>query len=274
MDEGFAYSDYRDLLCAAFERRKSADPQYSYKILSEHLGLDTAGAYRILHKERHLPGRSVSRAIEFLGLTGRAAEYFVLMTSYARERGKGARQKILERAMELQDVPRRRLSDQELAFFRDWWMVAVRCAVEVLDGRANPEELSRRIVPPVSPEAIREAIQVMLDLGIAKRSPGERLHFVDRHLTADAAEGRAAVAQFQKKMLELASDSVHRFPREKRDISTLTLTLDEAAFQDVREILRDCRRRIQQRVGEAKSSDRVLQVAIAIFPLMPAEGDT
>jgi uncharacterized protein (TIGR02147 family) len=271
MDDDVAHSDYRDLLCAAFKHRKTVEPQYSYKILAEQLGLDAAGTYRVLQKERHLPARSVSRAIEFLGLAGRAAENFVLMASYARERRKGTRQKILEKAMELQDVPRRRLSQTELAFFRDWWMVAVGCAVEVLDGRANPEELSRRIVPPVSPDAIREAIQVMLELGIAKRAPGERLHFVDRHLIVDAADGRAAVAQFQKKMLELAADSVHRFPREMREISTLTLTLDEAAFQDVREILRDCRRLIQQRVGEVKTSDRVLQMAVAIFPLMLSE---
>ncbi|MBK9577881.1 MAG: TIGR02147 family protein [Fibrobacterota bacterium] len=274
MDEGFDYSDYRDLLCAAFDRHKSADPQFSYKMLAEALGMDTAGTFRVLHKERHLPARSVSRAIDFLGLSGRAAEYFVLMNSYARERGRGARQAILDKANELRDVPRRRLEDQELSFFRDWWMVAVRCAVEVLEGRANPEEIARRIVPAVEPEAIRQAIQVMLDLGIAKKSQGERLRFVDKHLTADAAEGRAAVAQFQRKILEMAGESVHRFPREGRDISTLTLTVDEAAFQDVREILRDCRRRIQQRVGEAETPDRVLQVAIAIFPLMPALGET
>jgi uncharacterized protein (TIGR02147 family) len=268
MEDGFEYSDYRDLLSAEYERRKRFEPQFSYKLLAELLGLDPAGTFRVLHKERHLPARSVSRAIDFLGLSGRSAEYFVLMTSYARERGKGARQAILVKAEELKDVPRRRLRDQELSFFRDWWMVAVRCVIEVLEGRANPDEVSRHIIPEVNSEAVRQAIEAMLDLGIARKAQGDRLRFVDKHLTADAAEGRAAVAQFQRRILELAAESVDRFPRDKRDISTLTLTVDAAAFEDIRGILRDCRRRIQQRVGEAETSDRVLQVAIAIFPLM------
>jgi uncharacterized protein (TIGR02147 family) len=274
MDDSFEYSDYRDLLRTAYEHRKKSEPQFSYKQLAELFGLDPAGTFRVLHKERHLPARSVSRAIDFLGLSGRSAEYFVLMNSYARERGKGARQAILEKAMELKDVPRRRLRDQELSIFRDWWVAAVRCAVEALDGRASSEEISRRIVPEVGAEAVRNALEAMLDLGIARRGQGGRLRFVDKHLTADAAEGRAAVAQFQRQIFELAAGAIDRFPRDHRDISTLTLSVDDAAFEDIRGILRDCRRRIQQRAGEAETSDRVLQVAIAIFPLMPALGET
>jgi len=271
MDVGFDYDDYREILKAVFEHRKETSPQFSYKALAEILGIDPAGTFRVLNKERHLPARCVSRAIDFLGLTGRGAEYFVLMTSYGRERRKTARQEILKKAMELRDVPRRQLEEEELSFLRDWWVVAVRCAVEVLEGRAVPEEIASRITPSVRVEDIRAALELLVSLGIAKKAQGGRLRIVDQHLTVDGEKGRLAVSEFQRKILGLAAESVDRFPRELRDISTLTITVDERAFEDVRGILKDCRRRIQARVGDVLQPDRALQVAFSIFPLMPAQ---
>jgi len=269
METPLDYVDYREVLKAVFEKRKEELPQFSYKALSEILGLDPAGTFRVLNKERHLPARCVSRAIDFLELTGRGAEYFVLMTSYGRERRKVARQEILQKASELRDVPRRRLEEQELSFLQNWKVVAVRCAVEVLDGRALPEEIAQRILPAMTVEEVRSALDLLLELGIAKRVQGGRLKIVDQHLTADGIRGRKAVSQFQRAIFGLAAESVDRFPREVRDISTLTVTVDEQAFEDIREIMKDCRRRIQARVGDAPRPDRALQVALAIFPLMP-----
>lgn len=270
MEVGFDYDDYREVLKAVFEYRKETTPQFSYKALAEILGIDPAGTFRVLNKQRHLPARCVSRAIDFLGLTGRGAEYFVLMTSYGRERRKSARQEILKKALELRDVPRRQLEEQEFSFLRDWWVVAVRCAVEVLEGRAVPEEIAARIVPAVRVEDVRAALDLLVKLGIAKKAQGGTLRIVDQHLTVDGEKGRLAVAEFQRKVLELAAESVDRFPREVRDLSTLTVTVDERAFEDIRGILKDCRRRIQARVGDVLQPDRVLQVAFSIFPLMPA----
>lgn len=270
MEVGFDYDDYREVLKAVFEHRKETSPQFSYKVLAEILGIDPAGTFRVLNKERHLPARCVSRAIDFLGLTGRGAEYFVLMTSYGRERRKTARQEILKKALELRDVPRRALEEQELSFLRDWWVVAVRCAVEILDGRAVAEEIAGRIVPSVRVEDVKTALDLLVSLGIAKKAQGGRLRIVDQHLTVDGEKGRLAVAEFQRKILELAAESVDRFPREVRDLSTLTITVDERAFEDIRGILKDCRRRIQARVGDVSQPDRALQVAFSIFPLMPA----
>lgn len=134
----FDYLDYRDLLKDAYEERKASSPLFSYRIMAEYFGLDASNIFRILQKDLHLPARCHPRAVEFLGLSGRAAEYFLLLTAYARERGRQARQEILEKALALRDVARRHLVDQELAFFRDWWVVGVRCLLEVVDGRVRP----------------------------------------------------------------------------------------------------------------------------------------
>ena len=265
----FEYIDYRELLKEAYDERKAALPLFSYRMMAESLEIDGSYLFRILQKELHLPARCLPRAVELLKLTGRSAEYFQLMVAYARERKASARSDILEKALNLRDVERFHLDGGTLPFFRDWWVVAVRCLLEVLDGRANPREISERLQPPVSEAQAMEALDLLQNLGLVKKADSGRLVPAQVHLTADGEDRRMAVQEFQKKILALAGESVDRFSRDRRDISTLSLAVDGLAFSEIREMLRECRRQIQKRVEETRHPDRVMQLAMAFFPLAP-----
>lgn len=275
MKSVFDYLDYRDLLKDAYEARKASSPLFSYRIMADYFGLDSSNIFRMLQKDLHLPARCHPRAIEFLGLSGRAADYFLLLTSYARERSSNARQEILEKALALRDVARRHLADQELAIFRDWWVVAIRCFLEVVDGRVRAEEIASRLSPSIPAADVTKALETLQELGLIKKVSSGRLVQTEAHLTAsDTAGGdekTAAIRHFQRQILSLASESLERFPRDHRDVSTLTLTVDKDAFMEIREMLRECRRQIQKRVEDSKNPDRVMQLAMAFFPLAPAK---
>jgi uncharacterized protein (TIGR02147 family) len=267
----FDYLEYRDYLKDSFDERKSEDPFFSYRILAGMLGLDTSNMFRILHGEAHLPARCQPSALDFLGLSGRSAEYFILLIGYARERGAKAKKEILEKALSLRDVARRQLEEEQMAsYFGDWWVVAVRSLLEVLDGRSNPAEIARRLAPNVPEEEVARALQILKDLGLVKKASSDRLVLAEAHVTAGGELKTKAVRQFQKQILSLASESLERFPRESRDVSTLTLAVDSKAFEEIREILRECRRQIQKRVEDAKKPDRVMQLSMAFFPVAPS----
>lgn len=267
----FEYLDYRDMLRDAFEEKKASSSLYSYRMMAEALGQDTSNIFRILQKDAHLPARCQSRAIEYLGLNGRSAEYFVLLIAYARERNPQARREILDKAMALRDVAVRDLVDQELAYFRDWWIVAVRSLVEVMEGRVQPSVLANRLVPKVPEADVAKALNLLLDLGLVKKASSERLVLTNAHLNAGGEEKTQAVRHFQRQILALASESLERFPREQRDVSTLTLAVDEPAFEEIRQMLREFRQQIQKRVEESHHPDRVMQLSMAFFPLAPAQ---
>lgn len=268
----FDHLDYRDTLKEAFEERKAAASLYSYRMMAEFLGLDTSYVFRILQKDAHLPARCQSRAIEYLGLSGRSAEYFVLLIAYARERNQGARQKILENALALRDVARRQLIDDELAYFRDWWIVALRSMLEIVDGRVVPSKLGARLNPPIPEKDVVKALELLQQLGLVKKMSSGRMMLTETHLTVGKGiEKVEAVRDHQKQMLALASEAINRFPPEKRDVSTITLAVNESGANMVREMLRECRRQIQKCVEDSKQPDRVMQLAMAFFPLCDAE---
>lgn len=268
MQSIFEYLDYRKVLLDAFEERKSHQPRYSYSMLAESLGLDTSYVYRILHQRSHLPARCQSRALEFLGLSGRPAEYFMVLVAYSRERNAKDRQVILESAMSLRDVERRILQDAELAYFGSWWIGAIRSMIEVLGGNADAAEIARRLQPPVPVDKVTDAIKLLIEIGLVKKVSSGYLAPTSMHVSSGTTPAKIeAIRKYQRDILGLATESIERFPRELRDISTITLSVDDEGYQDMMGLLRDCRRRVQKRAEEISKPNRVVQMAVAIFPL-------
>jgi len=270
----FDYLDYRDLLKDMFEERKSSS-FYTYRMMAETFGMDTSYLFRILQHDEHLPARCQSRAIELLGLTGRSAEYFVLLIAYARERNSKSKTEILEKALALRDVSRRELQDAEIAYYQEWWVAALRSLLEVVGGRAVPRELASRMTPPVSEEEIAKGLQLLERLGFVKKLSSERLALTEPHVTTGTTgEKVKAVHGYQRTILDLASQSLARFPKESRDISTLAVAVDRTAHVEIRELLRECRRQIQMCVENVKQPDQVMQLAMAFFPLTTPENES
>lgn len=270
----FEYLDYRAYLKDVYEERKSESPFYSYRVMAESFGLFPSNVFRILHGDAHLPARCQSRALEVLGLTGRSAEYFQLLIAYGREKSERARTAILEKALALRDVSRRPLEERELEYFEHWWTSVVRALLELTDGRAEPVELGASLVPAVDATEVRASLDLLKELGFVKRASSGRLLPAEPHLTAGGEAKARAVHGFQRQILSLASESLGRFPTAERDVSTLTISVDERSFGEIRELVRECRRQIQKRVEETRAPDRVMHLAMAFFPAarMPRRG--
>jgi len=262
----FEYLDYRSYLKDVYEERKSESPFYSYRVMAESFGLFPSNVFRILHGDAHLPARCQSRALDVLGLSGRSAEYFQMLIAYSREKSEKARMAILEKALALRDVSRRSLEERELEYFQHWWTSVVRAQLELSDGRAEPSEMGASLSPAVAPEDVMASLELLKELGLVKKASSGRLFPTDAHLTAGGEAKARAVHGFQRQIMSLASEALARFPVEERDVSTLTLTVDERAFGEIREMIRECRRQIQKRVEESLGADRVMHLAMAFFP--------
>lgn len=269
----FEYLDYRDLLKDAYDERKASDPAYSYRLFAEALGLYASNVFRVLQKETHLPARCQSRAVEYLGLNERAAAYFLLLVAYARERNVSARHALLEKALALRDVHRMELGDKELAYLRDWWIATVRGVLEMLDGRANPAEIASKLVPSVSESEVAAALELLKELGLVRKGSSGRLLVSEAHLGATSGEGKVlAVRHHQRQLLALAADALERIPPTHRDVTTMTMAIDEEVFLRIREQLQECRNQIRKSSDSAKHPDRVMQLVMAYFPTTRLEG--
>jgi uncharacterized protein (TIGR02147 family) len=94
----------------------------------------------------------------------------------------------------------------------------------------------------------------------------------DAHVTTGERWEALAIRDFQKQTIMLSADSLTRDPKQTRDISSLTVSVDQEAFDEIREIIRECRAAIVRRIDQIPdgSRDRVYQLNIQCIPLTRA----
>ena len=232
-------ADYRDFLKDYYDRRKAEMPFYSYRMMGDKLGLDSSYLYRVLQKKQHLPAHALQAAKEILALNGREAEYFDLLFSAAVSKDKAKKEELMAKALSLR----------------------------VNGGVVNVKQIAKDICPPITEDQVNEAIEILKEVGLVKKLASGRLALTDAHLTVGGPEKAKAVRNFQRQVLSLASDSLENVPVTERNISTLTLSVDQSCFEDLGDMLREFRRLVQKRVDESKNPDRVMQLSMAFYPV-------
>ena len=71
--------------------------------------------------------------------------------------------------------------------------------------------------------------------------------------------------------MELGIHSLEYIPKEQRDVTTLTLNVDQKIFEELRSATEEYRKAIRRISNLCETADRVVQVNIQIFPIGGAE---
>ena len=226
----------------------------------------------MLQKKQHLPAHVIPAAKELLDFDGRSAEYFDLLVAAGVVKSADKKAELMAKAVALRDVERHSLQQADLKLLENWWIPAVRAYLELNGGVVNIKKIAKDLCPPITEEQAAEAIEILKEVGLVKNVASGRLALTDAHLTVSGQEKSAAVRHFQKQVLFLASEALDSVPVNERNISTLTLSVDQACFDDLGEMLREFRRLVQKRVDESKRPDRVMQLSMAFYPVAKTNG--
>jgi len=148
--------------------------------------------------------------------------------------------------------------------------VAIRSLLDYypFDGK-DFSALARELTPPVSSEQVRESIELLLSLGLISQDSQGYLRPTDAHLSTGDRWISAAVQNYQKEVIRLSEGALELVPRTERDVSTLTLSLDRASLDEIREVLRECRQTIVKIVDRvpADRTNAVYQLNMQFVPL-------
>lgn len=261
------FLDYREFLKEFYRFKKMASPRFSYRSMAMKAGMDVSQLYQIVKGREHLPLKFVPKFQELLDLRGSKAEYFDLLVRYGRAGSEVERQVLHARLLENRDATCRKLAQDEFRAFAEWYAPVLRALASQSGFKPDPKWLSTRLIPAVAVDKIGESLDLLRDLGFIRRREDGNWEASDPHLTTGLEFRSEAVRQYQRQVLRIAAEAIGTIPREERDISTLVVSVDEAALADITEMVRDLRGRIQRRVDACGTTDRVIQMAFTAFPV-------
>lgn len=267
----YRYYDYHAYLRDYYEWRKAVHSYFSLRFIGRKVGLDAGLVVRILQGKRPLSLKKVPVFAALLGLSKRRAEYFELLVLYGRAKSDREAQQYFERLIGFTGLGGKQVDRSQYEFYQEWYYTAIREVLHFHPFKGDYEALAAMLVPAITAKEARKAIALLEILGMIQRKKDGGYALTEKYLTTGETWKSFAVKDFQRKALDLARHALDKVPKEARDISTVSLTLNGEAIEKIRERVRQFHQDMLEISEQSGQGDRVYQVNLQVFPMsLPA----
>ena len=264
----YDYTDYRAYLNDYYQAAKKADPKYSHRYFALKMGVKSSGFFsEVINGKRNLSRRNTALLCRALKLSDGDSRYLENLVTFNQAKTQSEKDYWLSRLLVFQKSTQGGIRKDVYEYFSKWYITAIRELLYFYPFDGDYKRLGMALTPTVRPTQVREALKILERLNlIKKRENGTYCQSEAIVSTGDEVKS-TEVANFQLQMLELAGQALDTMPAEKRDISTLTLSLSEKGFEKIRSVIKRTRKEILNIAVEDSCEDRVIQINIQMFPL-------
>lgn len=264
----FAYTDFRDYLKDFYDRARSADPKFSQRYISQKVGASSSGWFSDLIKGRvNLSGTQLVRLAALLGLENQALGYFETLVHYNQSGSLEERNHHFRKLAAFKEVPAELLGQDKFEYYSKWYYSAIRELLYFHRFSADYADLARKLNPSIKSQEARDAIELLLRLGLIKKDAQGDFRPSGSTLKKDANHKSLFSANFLRSNMELGMQAIERFEKEERNISGMTLSFSETGFRKAVEEIEALRRRLLALLEEDPKPEKVYQLNLQLFPI-------
>lgn len=263
----FHSMDYRKFLGDLVQERKASQDWFSARYLAGRIGMDHGNFIKVLQGERHLSPRALENLITYLKYNAREAEYFRTLVAFNKSKTPAKTKQNFEKLLSILNQEPAALEPRQYEFYSKWYHTAILHQMDCMDFRGDFSTLASRLTPPITARQAEESVQLLLQLKLLERNSQGRYQQTSTVITTGDQWRSLAIQAFQETTLQLALQSLQRHPRNARDHSTLTMSLNQRDLARVREAVKDFRRTLIQIARDSEPANVVYHLNIQFFPM-------
>jgi uncharacterized protein (TIGR02147 family) len=264
----FDYLDYREFLRDFYKEQKRKHYYFSFRFLSQKTKIDPAHIARVFQCKRHLSEKSLAPFVALCKFNEEEKRYFDQLVSFNMARTDRQASQAFETLLSLSNIKSLTLRPEQYAFYTKWYYTAVRALIALRPFSARDcRRIAQALSPCITAGQARDAIKLLLKLGLVQKNQDGILNVTDEHITTGTQWRSLAVNAFQAETLRLAQESLDRHAKALRDISTVTIGIKHARMDEIRQRIAEFRKSIINCAEEDQDPDDVYQLNIQLFPL-------
>lgn len=261
------YMEYRDFLKDFYETNKSRKPYFSFRYMESKVSIDASHLVKILQKQRHIGNDSIETFIKFCGLKRKEAEYFAALVQFNKAKTDRDSKFYYDKLLLLKGVQTCALNKNQYEFYTKWYYSAILTLLDFYSFSGDYKSLAAKLSPAISETTAKKSISLLKKLDLIRENGDGTFYLTHNLITTGKDCASKAVKTFQRETMHLASESLDRHPREKRNISTVTLTISEENMDEINELVTAFRETLLKFADNEKKPDKVYQLNIQLFPL-------
>lgn len=269
----YAYTDYVEYLNDWFAFHKAKSKGFSFASFSRRAGFKSRSFIQLILKgERNISSKSLFQMIQGLQLGDKDALFFEALVDFKQAPTDLEKELHWKKVRQLgKGSPQAKLRSQEFDFFKNWYLAPLReiiCNLKIkVDSPLDAQALGALLNPSVSARKITEGLEILQSLNLMVPDQDHCWTHSEQHVQASALTQSLAVRQFQKDNHKLAQESLDRFKRNERNISTITLGTNEEGFQQLNDLVQEFQQNVIKIVEQQDEVQKVFQLNLQLFPV-------
>lgn len=264
----YNYTDYRKFLFDYYESQKAKRAGYSYRKFAVDMGFSASNHLHLVIKgSRKLSVAATKTICQKMPWSKNEQEYFQnLVLHNQAENNSDQQKKYLENLKSLSGKYKKILSHDQEDYFSNWYLPILREIIDLKIFKSDLPWLFHILRTKIPKAKIKEGLQLLVRLGMIVKKNGKWKQ-ADDHLNTQTVTTSQMIYNYHKEMLTLSAESLS-LPHEERDLTAMTMGLDQESFEWVRKRIVEFREEIQRELNDREmETDRVAQLNIQLFQI-------
>lgn len=263
----FNYLDYREFLRDYYIDTKNTKPFFSYRYIGNRVEMDSSYVIKVLQGYLHISPKKINSFIKLLDLHESEAEYFETLVHFGRAKTEKQRKLYFTRLFSISSVKAKCLEPHQYEFFQKWYYSAIWAIINCTPFTGDYHRLADQCIPHITVRDAKKAVNLLIKLGLVNKDDSGCFHTTNQNLTTGWKWYSHAIESNQCEMIRLAQEAIGRFEKELRDISTITMCINDKALPEIKEHIRQFRSSLINIVNSYGGSSKVYQLNVQFFPL-------
>lgn len=261
------YHDYRRYMMDFYEERKRTSA-FTWRVFAELAGFVSPSYLKLVCDGKTcLSKPGVPKVARAMGLAGFDLTYFTLLVRFGNAKTDEAKKEAFDELQREARANRVRIIEADAFRYYESSLCPILRELAPLMPLAYPNEMAAKIKHPVAAFDVRNALQFMVQAGLLTRRADGSYEQTEKAVKGSKEAIPLAIRSMNAEMAELAKQSIENVEPERRNISGVTMGIDDEAFARITREVDECRRRVVAIANESRHINQVYRLNFQLFPL-------
>jgi uncharacterized protein (TIGR02147 family) len=262
------YLDYRDYLRDYYAQRKAVDAGFSQRSFAREAGLPPSCSSllpAIIKGRRQLSQNLRIKFGKAMKLGDRDYRYFDLLVQFNQAKGMTEKNFFFAQLAKFRSSRARIVGETQYRFFSKWYYSAVWNYFGIDQKQRHPAIIAANILPPITPTQAEEAVKLLLELGLIKKT-ASGYAVAERHIYTEKNVQAMAARQHIQELGGMAMKVFETLPAEQRQYNALMFSISKDGFQSIKDRIRSFQEELREIIDRDNKEDRVYTLTMQLFP--------
>jgi uncharacterized protein (TIGR02147 family) len=233
----------------------------------------------VITGKKNLSGSSAVKLSQAMGMNPREADYFENLVSFNQAKNLKERNYFFEKLNAIKGnrpgaALVRETRKEQYEFYSKWYYSAIRSFIGMHQFKDDYRLLAKSIYPRIKPKEAKKTVLMLEKLGMIKKNRNGYFKVSDKTITAGKEIVQLGLLNFHLQTAELAKKALEDLPKEKRNISGLTLGISKKTYEAMCMEIEEFQTKLLAMAEQDKEADSVYQMNFHFFPLSNVRSST